>query len=174
MQSKRTYNKHGLRKTRIYRIWDGMKQRCHNPKASNYCNYGERNIFVCAEWRDDFKTFYDWSMSNGYNDKLTIDRKDNYKGYSPENCRWVTMAVQHQNKRIPASGKASRFMGLTFDKQYNKYRVRVSMNGKHVHVGRFSNEEDGARAYDDFVIKNNLDKELNFKSKGEKDAEVRI
>lgn len=90
---------HGGRKTRLYRIWDGMKARCTRPSHKSYKNYGSRGITICAEWLNDFGAFQKWALAHGYQDDLTIDRIDNDKGYSPDNCRWVTMADQSRNKR---------------------------------------------------------------------------
>jgi len=90
---------HGGRKTRLYRIWDNMKSRCYNPTKSNYKDYGGRGITVCPEWLSDFGAFQRWAMAHGYRDDLTIDRIDNDKGYSHDNCHWVTVAEQSRNKR---------------------------------------------------------------------------
>lgn len=90
---------HGGRRTRLYTIWNDMKQRCYNVRATNYKNYGGRGIRVCAEWRDDFGAFQQWALSHGYADDLSIDRIDNDKGYAPDNCRWATDYEQAHNKR---------------------------------------------------------------------------
>lgn len=90
---------HGQSETRVYRIWCGMKNRCYNSNIPAYKNYGGRGITVCDEWQHDFKSFYDWSMTNGYSDELTIDRINPDGNYEPTNCRWVTVKEQQSNKR---------------------------------------------------------------------------
>jgi hypothetical protein len=83
-----------------FAIWSGMKQRCYNTSCENYKYYGAREITVCDEWRNDFWAFHDWAMATGYHYSLQVDRKDNYAGYSPGNCRWVTPRQNCNNKRI--------------------------------------------------------------------------
>lgn len=90
---------HGLRHTRLYRIWLQMKNRCFNINSERYADYGGRRITVCDEWRNDFTTFYNWAMSNGYSDDLTIDRINNNGNYEPSNCRWATVLDQNRNSR---------------------------------------------------------------------------
>lgn len=89
---------HNLSKTRLYNIWSKIKDRCLNKECPAYKWYGARGITICKEWENDFESFYKWSISNGYREDLSIDRKDNDKGYSPENCRWSTQKEQQNNR----------------------------------------------------------------------------
>lgn len=93
--------KHGGTHTRIYRIYCGMKERCCNPTCDAYHHYGGRGIKICDEWlgENGFKTFREWALSHGYEENLSIDRIDNDGDYCPENCRWVDVKTQSNNKR---------------------------------------------------------------------------
>lgn len=95
--------KHGHRNTRLYWIWNAIKRRTGDPKYGTYRYYGGRGIKLCDEWQD-FGPFYQWAMANGYDPdapygKCTIDRINNDGNYEPDNCRWVDMKVQSNNRR---------------------------------------------------------------------------
>lgn len=90
---------HGMSKTRLFNIWAEMRQRTMNPNNHSYADYGGRGIRICDEW-STFLPFREWALANGYSDDLTIDRIDPNRGYSPDNCRWATKAVQSINQRI--------------------------------------------------------------------------
>lgn len=96
---KRKTGTHGMTNTRIFHEWQSMLQRCNNPNNQRYEDYGGRGIKVCDEWIDSFVSFCEWSMDNGYDETLTLDREDVDGNYSPDNCRWVTNFEQQSNKR---------------------------------------------------------------------------
>ena len=103
--------KHGLRKSRLYTIYNGMKQRCNNPNIAEYKNYGGRGIKVCEEWNapDGLDTFAKWALSNGYQPNLTIERKNVNGNYEPSNCTWIPRSEHGKNTtknvRIEYEGK---------------------------------------------------------------------
>ena len=91
--------KHGMKHTRIYDMWSNIKSRCFDKKSPCYIHYGGRGITVCDEWKNDFITFYNWAINNGYDNNLSIDRINNDGNYEPSNCHFVTQKEQGRNKR---------------------------------------------------------------------------
>lgn len=98
IRCKKSATDHGLSDTRLYRIFRGMKTRCYNANSKDYNRYRARGINICKEWLENFTNFYNWSMSNGYKDDLTIDRIDFNGNYCPDNCRWVDLKIQNNNR----------------------------------------------------------------------------
>lgn len=92
--------KHGDFGTKLYGIWAGMKRRCYNSRTKYYKDYGGRGITVCDEWKNDYSKFKEWALANGYREGLSIERVDVNKGYSPDNCKFITINEQNSNKRI--------------------------------------------------------------------------
>lgn len=96
--------KHNLSNTKLYRVWNEMKQRCLNPNCPTYKDYGGRGISVCDEWKNDFMSFRIWAISLGYKDDVkrgtyTVERIDNDGNYCPENCTLTSMKEQSENRR---------------------------------------------------------------------------
>lgn len=141
---------HGKSKSRIHKEWRGILHRCKNPSASHYENYGGRGIEVCEEWKGEsgFINFYNWAVQNGYSDDLTLDRKDNNKGYSPDNCRWVTHMENCHNRGV-RKDSSTGYAGVQKRVYANgniKYRACITTNYKRVNLGQFDTLEEAIKA----------------------------
>ena len=90
---------HNDKNTRLYKVWQHMKGRCYCITDTSYPNYGKRGIKVCDEWKNSYLAFKSWSINNGYDDTLTIDRINVEGNYEQNNCRWVDYKTQNRNKR---------------------------------------------------------------------------
>lgn len=84
--------------SRLNRIYHAMIKRCYDKSNIAYYKYGAKGIGVCEDWRNNYQTFKSWALSHGYRDDLTIDRINNDKGYSPDNCRWATLKEQNNHR----------------------------------------------------------------------------
>lgn len=138
---------HGESGTKLYDVWVSMVQRCHNPNQADYGNYGGRGIRVCRGWRK-FENFLQWSLDNGYKTGLSIDRINNGKGYSPENCRWATSSQQNRNQRKRLDNK-SGYIGV--HKVNGKWRSQARIEGGRVHLGYFDDPFSAAWVRDEYV-----------------------
>lgn len=134
--SNATSKHHGFG-TRLYNVWDSMRQRCRNPRNHAYRHYGGRGISICKEW-NDFSNFRMWAMANGYDadaefGKCTIDRIDCNGDYSPTNCRWTDVRTQANNKRdsiwleykgkhLPLT-KWAEIVGLDYTTLWKRYKL---------------------------------------------------
>lgn len=132
--------KHGMSNTKIYHIWSAMCQRCANPKADNYHRYGGRGIKIYDEWFN-FIDFYKWALSNGYKNGLSIERIDVNGNYCPENCAWIPVKDQYENKRNTVT---FTFNGITHSisrwaKILNVNRETLSYRIKHNNFIDFEN-----------------------------------
>ena len=112
---------HGMSHTRIHNIWSKMIERCFDESNPAYKYYGGEGKYVCDEWCGEggFIRFYQWSMENGYNDELSIERIDYKKGYSPDNCKWIPRNQQSWNTRT---------------------NIRVTYNGEEKTISQLANE----------------------------------
>lgn len=152
--------RHGKTNTRLYRIWENMKQRCNNEKNTGYINYGARGIRVCDEWKI-FLNFEKWAVENGYKEDLKIDRIENNKGYEPNNCRWTNQTIQSRNVRQISKNNTTGYKGVSYRKDRKKYCAKITVNNIYTHLGFFLTAIDGARAYNKYVLENNLEHTLN-------------
>lgn len=130
-----------------YKRWKGMKERCNNPNHKNYADYGGRGIKVFEEWDNSSDVFLDWCDNNGFKDGLVLDRIDNDKGYSPENCRFIEHWRNCTNQRLRKNNTVG-VTGVSIHK--DKYRARFSFNKKRYDLGIFETVKEAENAIKDY------------------------
>ena len=151
---------HGLRVNKFYQTWYGMLQRCTNTMRQDYKNYGGRGIIVCEEWLD-IKKFIAWAESTHPNiEGYTLDRIDNDKGYSPENCRWADKTMQSVNQRI-SKRNTSKILGVSWKSRNKRWAAQIRHMGKKVWLGQFISIEDAIEARNSYILVNKLPNPLS-------------
>ena len=115
-----------ISKTRLYRIFTGIKERCYNPHCNNYKYYGGKGITICSEWLGEqgLQSFIEWALNNGYEEHLTIDRIDSSKPYSPDNCQWITQAEN--------ASRAHTKQGIISHAMTNTQKIKLALAYKNM------------------------------------------
>ncbi|MBK5202164.1 MAG: hypothetical protein JJE45_00380 [Prolixibacteraceae bacterium] len=158
--------KHRMWRHPLYKRWSMMKGRCFNPNSPSYKDYGSRGISVCKEWNEDFINFYEWAKKEGYTEgqKYELNRRDNDKGYNPENCEFTTHSINNQNTRLIQNNNTSGFRGVFYHKRKKdakKWMSQIGFNGKFYYLGYFEFPEQAAQAYNNFIITHKTNHPLN-------------
>ncbi len=130
---------HGGKYTKLYGVWNGLKDRCLNPNGKDAASYHNKNVTVCDEWKDSFEAFRDWAMSNGYKEGLSLDKDVGSAKlgleipiYSPETCVFTDCKTQARNKTTTvitidiASGIRSHYDKYGFTKTVEAFKDTCS------------------------------------------------
>ena len=151
---------HGLTHNKWYSVWGGIIGRCYKPQNKSYKNYGARGITVCEEWLD-ITTFIAWAEATHPNiEGVSLDRIDNDKGYSPENCRWADASTQNTNQRM-SKKNTSGFVGVFWNPLNKNWRASIRFKNKKIDLGSYQIKEEAVLARDKYIVENNLPHKLS-------------
>lgn len=153
LKSEMARNRRGIAHHKLTETLNAMKARCNNPNHIGYKDYGENGITVCDEWangKEGHDNFVRWALANGYKAGLSIDRIDNNKGYSPDNCRWVTRNIQNANRK-PRNNTG--VLGVYKSSDADNYTAVICVDHKQHHLGRFKTLEEAKKARKEAELK---------------------
>lgn len=145
---------HGESYSPLYRVWVNMKSRCNNPNAQYYSEYGGRNITYCKEW-ENYENFSNWAKENGYQKGLELDRIDNNRNYSPENCRFTTRYISQRNKRSHKNS-SSQYVGVSYVASRERWYASIKVNNSNKTIGIYKTELEAAKAREEYINSHNL------------------
>lgn len=151
---------HSMSNSKLYKVWRGIKERTSVSTSSRYEYYGGRGIKMCVEWHNNFMSFYNWAIANGYDDSLSIDRIDNDGNYDPSNCRWTNQNIQTQNTKRLRVTNSSGYRGVS--SRGKVFISRITSYGVSHYLGTYETKIDAAIAYDTFVLVHKLNHTRNF------------
>ncbi len=154
--------KHGFHGHPLYFIWADMRGRCCNPNHKNYKTYGGRGIKICQGWKNTPKQFIDWALKNGWEKELYLDRRDNDRGYFPDNCRFIDSGLNNRNTQLLSKNNKTGYRGVYFNIEMQKFRSMIKIHGKSKHIGYFSNPISAAIAYDSMALALDDGRPINF------------
>lgn len=154
------YRKHNLGSSKIYKVWYSMLSRCTNKNHKYFKDYGGRGITICDRW-NSFIDFIE-DMYPSYQEGLSIDRINPNGNYEKDNCRWATKIIQARNTRILRIDNSSGYRGVSYVIKHNKWKAQIKVNSKKIHLGTFNSKLEAAKAYDYYVLSNNLEHTKNF------------
>ena len=151
---------HNLTSHRLYNTWSNMIRRCNSINHERYMDYGARGITVCERWLNIANFIED--MYPTFKEGLTLDRENVNGSYEPSNCRWVTDNIQARNTQMLRRDNTSGYRGVHINKKDKKYITQIRVDKENIYLGYFKNKIDAAKAYNQYVIDNNLEHTLNI------------
>ena len=167
LKLKRNYEKHSLTKTKGYKLWCNIIQRCYNPKNPSYKYYGEKGVIMEDYFKNSYENFINWIKGIAhYNEwlnssELSLDRIDNTLGYSRGNIKFSTKTEQVENQNLRVDNK-SGYKGVCYHKLNKKYSATITINKSKVFLGYYDTALEAALVYDNYVLKNNLNRKTNL------------
>ena len=167
LELKRNYEKHSLTKTKGYKLWCNIIQRCYNPKNPSYKYYGEKGVIMEDYFKNSYENFINWIKGIAhYNEwlnscELSLDRIDNTLGYSRGNIKFSTKTEQVENQNLRVDNK-SGYKGVCYHKLNKKYSATITINKSKVFLGYYDTALEAALVYDNYVLKNNLNRKTNL------------
>lgn len=143
--------------SKLYNMWYNLRARCKYACTDSYTYYGQRGITTCKEW-EDYTVFKTWALANNYLPTLQIDRIDNNEGYSPNNCRFVTVRQNSLNRRLHSNKQIGKYKGVRFYKPSGTWVVYVSIEcNKEKNLGYYQTEYTALLVRNSYILEHGLD-----------------